>query len=340
MIRKTVCLTVLIMLLGLTTNAFAGWALWQGNVSSDYTDAANWVDQAGAPLGRVPHFNTDMVGIGSFKTNYWPVLPSNPDPALLDFSATNQLFCMSEWHGVYSSYTIDGGYQFFAADQYMLIGRHSDDTSDFVVNSGGIGQVISGTLYGPTRWLRVGRGDSTGGGVATMVMNGGTIYAQAMSVGNPDGTGEAGSSATINDGAELLVGGEDYFDASFDIAANASMTINPGGYVRLDATELQDGSRVAAMGALNLVADGSGSATLIVPWYIADVAGLLDYFGYDDGGGGTTPGNVNAIWNGGTGQFVLSYPGGLYTEVTVIPEPVTIALLGIGGLCLLRRKRN
>lgn len=366
MIRKMVCLTA-ILLLGLTTNAFAGWALWEGSVSDAWNNPDNWVTTGGIPgeafprLGRIPNYNEDMVGIGESARNaywnwwageeeneglplpdmYWPVLHDAPlGGAYGPFSGTSQLFSLNEWSGGSAQWTIDGGLFFQAADQYMMIGRHADDTSTMTVNSGGIGSWLSSTvLAGPTRWLKIGsNGAHTGGGLGTYVQNGGVVYAQAMDVGCADGTG-AGSSATVN-GGELLIGGNDYFDASFLIGSTASMTINPDGYVELDATELQDGSRVAAMGALNLVADSSGSATLIVPWYIANVTELLAYFGYDDGLGGTTPGNVNAIWDGGAGQFVLSYPGGLYTEVTVIPEPVTIALLGIGGLCLLRRKRN
>jgi hypothetical protein len=290
-------------------------------------------------------------GIGhQWGGTYWPVLYDKPLTGS-SFSAKTNLFAMSEWSGQYSKFTIAGGKLWFAGDQYMIVGRHSDDTADLVITSGGIGGWIQNPstgawlLSGPTRWLRIGRADSTGGGQATMTQTGGKVYAQAMSVGNPDGSSVAGSSATISDTGELYVGGDNYFASSFDIAANASMDIGVGGLVELSgdnlkANALKECATVAAMGALNINADGTGSGKLVIPVIVTTAAQLYTYFGYDDGLGGITPGNVNAIYNGGAGQFVFTQPGGVVTEVTVIPEPATIALLGIGGLCLLRRKRN
>ena len=330
------------LLLVLAMQAFAFAITWVGGVSDDWNTPANW-SPAGPP--NAPGFppNDGAVGIGGGKTNYWPVIYNNhyngsavvPGPDASGFNASGNLLSLPEG-ATYAQLTFEGGIMYMSADQYMMIGRHNTDTADFTVNSGGIGQMITGTLWGPTRWLRIGRGDSLEGGLGTMVQNGGVIYAQAMSVGNilEGSTAVAGSSATIN-GGELYIGGQNYFDASFDIAANASMTINPGALVKLDATQLQDGTRVTALGALNIVADGSGSGRLIIPWYIDSVAGLRAWFG-----DGTTQGNVNAIYDGGPGQFVFSYPGGLFTEITVIPEPATLALLAAGAFMVSRKKRS
>jgi hypothetical protein len=354
MIRKMVCLTA-IVLLGLTANALAadpvtvGWALWQGNVDDNWTNPDNWVDGSGNPLldtagaRRIPCYLDGNVGIGHSKGGtYWPVLREDLiDPAMWGpFSATVPMTDGSEWGGQYSRSTIDGGKMWFGANKYLVIARNNGDTMDFIVNSGSIGEYVTGLgLQGATRWLRVGQGDSTGGGLGTMVMNGGKIYTQAMTVGQPDGTGAAGSSATIN-GGELQIG-VDYVEASFDIAANASMTIKPGAMVQLTGSpfESYDPSRVSAMGALNLVGDATGSGRLLLPQLIFDEAALRTYFGYSDGTN-FVPGNVNAIYNGGAGQFVFTYVEGSTVEVTVIPEPATMALLGIGGLCLLRRKHS
>ena len=357
MIRKTVCLAVLIMLLGLTTNAFAApWALWQGSVSDDYSDPANWVDGQGNPLGHMANSTSDTcTGIGrSFGGTYWPVLYDNPLVGWGPFSAHTNLFAMTEYtESVNSQLTFDGGFMYFQPNQYWIIARRTGDVATVIIDEGGVGAYYetwgsnpaagNEPIWGMTRWLRVGRGDSTGGGLGTLIMNGGVVYAQAVSVGSADGTGDAGSSVTINDGAEMYVG-VNFYEASFDVGPTASMTINPGGYVKMFGDRLkgdvnEQNEYVWAKGALNIVADASASGRLIVPAWIETVAQLKDYFGYDDGGT-LVPGNINAVYDGGAGQFVFSYPGGNFTEITVIPEPATIALLGIGGLCLLRRKRS
>jgi hypothetical protein len=237
----------------------------------------------------------------------------------------------------------------------MIIGRKTGDTADVTVNSGGVGAYYPAwgnnpatpgePIWGLTRWLRIGEADniSGGGGLGTVIMNGGTIYAQAVTVGNREGLGDAGSSLTINDGAELYVG-VNFFEASFDIGSTASMTVNPGGYVKMYGDRLVGDSKeenpyVWAKGALNLVADASASGRLIVPAWIETAAQLKGYFGYYDGGT-LIPGNVNAIYNGGAGQFVFSYPGANFTEITVIPEPATLAFLAAGAFMVSRKKRS
>ena len=315
---------------------------WVGSVSDDWNQPYNW-----SPNG--PPRDGEAVGIGTAKTNYWPVIYNNhygagiePGPDAFGFNAYCALLSMSELSGN-SQLTIEAGKLRFSNDSYLIVGRHSGDTALLTINGGGIGRYESGTVYGATRWLRIGRGDSNGGGLGTMIMNGGKVYAQAMSVGNPDGTGDSGSSATINDGAQLYIGC-DYYEASFDIGPTASMTINPGGYVKMFGDRLkgnanEENQYVWAKGALNLVADASASGRLIVPAWIETAAQLKGYFGYYDGGT-LIPGNVNAIYNGGAGQFVFSYPGANFTEITVIPEPATLAFLAAGAFMVSRKKRS
>ena len=347
--RGIIVSAVLLSVLAMQICAFA--ATWVGGQSDDWNDPANWSPVGGGPLPPLPADEGHL--IGTSKTNYWPVIYNNhydgssivPGPDADGFNAYSGLLSMSEWSG-YSQLTFDGGVLYMSANAYVIVGRHTGDTALLTIESGGIGAYMTppgGALdvYGATRWLRIGRGDSTGGGLGTMIMNGGKVYAQAMSVGNSDGTGDGGSSATINDGAQLYVGCN-FIEASFDIGPTASMTINPGGYVKMFGDRLkgnanEENQYVWAKGALNLVADASGSARLIVPAWIETAAQLKGYFGYYDGET-LIPGNVNAIYNGGAGQFVFSYPGGNYTEITVIPEPASMLLLGLGGLALIRRK--
>ena len=48
--------------------------------------------------------------------------------------------------------------------------------------------------------------------------------------------------------------------------------------------------------------------------------------------------NNRIVGYGGSGNVLVNLVGG-DTEVTAIPEPVSLALLGLGGLALIRRRR-
>ena len=268
---------------------------WVGSVSDNWATMGNWTVSMGP--------EDDTYEIGSAKTTYWPVIHSNTDVMLSQMdpftASANPIL------------TLDGG-SIWQGNTYFYVGRVSGGTVTLNVNSGSIDH---------TRWLRVGDG-----GTGLVDMTGGEINADAVLVGS-------GGQVTMS-GGQMFVGGDDFFEASFEIAAGGQLDVGPDGYLRLDSTALQDGTRVKALGALNIVANSSSSGRLVIPWYIDSVAGLLDYFG-----DGSTDGNVNAIYNGVPGQFVFSYPGGLFTEITVIPEPTTLVLLVVGGLTLVRRKR-
>ena len=52
-----------------------------------------------------------------------------------------------------------------------------------------------------------------------------------------------------------------------------------------------------------------------------------------------TPGTAGSL---GLNEYAITYPGdvGMALEVNVVPEPATMSLLALGGLAMLRRRRN
>jgi hypothetical protein len=328
---------IVVVLLSLGGTACADWILWEGSVSAEWNEAGNWVLQNGTAAGRVPTFS-DQVGIGSFKdpSGYWPVIYDNPDG--MGYSAYSELLSMSEWEATHSELTFEGGAH-WQGNAYFWVGRHEGDTAVVNLNSGGISH---------SRWLMVGSNDGTVSapvpGKGTFNMTGGFVYAESLSVGTVDGSGDAGSSLNIS-GGQIFVGGDNYPDASFLVGPTATMDIEPGGCVSLESSALRLDDQlgtapgVTAKGELNIIADSLlGSGKLVIPDIVSSVSELRAYFGYDNGGT-IVDGNINAIFNGGAGTFAFYHPGGLVTEITVVPEPGTLALLGFGAALVIRRKR-
>ncbi len=327
---------IMAALISLGATACADWILWKGSVSAEWNEAGNWVLQNGTAAGRIPTFS-DQVGIGSFKdpSGYWPVIYDDPDG--MGYSAYSELFSLSEWEGTHSELTFEGGVH-WQGNAYFWVGRHEGDTAEVNLNSGGISH---------SRWLMVGGNDGTvsaaAPGKGTFNMTGGFIYAESLSIGAADGSGDAGSNLNIS-GGQIFVGGDNYPDASFLVGPTATMDIEPGGYVSLESIALRwdnqfrTAPRVTAKGELNIIADSSlGSGKLVIPDIVSSAGELRAYFGYESGGT-IVDGNINAIFNGGAGTFVFHHPGGLITEIAVVPEPLTVGLLGFGAALAIRRK--
>jgi hypothetical protein len=148
----------------------------------------------------------------------------------------------------------------------------------------------------------------------TMEINSGTVNTTLLMCGG-DTDGSQG------DGTLIMNGGQININWLLAVAGGYSGTNGAGvGHIQLD-----DGI-INVTGGGGLVMSNNGSiditgGALILNGEIANI---------------TTYGNVTAF--GGAGSFVYNYDSGR-TTITAIPEPATLALIGLGSLLLRRKMR-
>jgi hypothetical protein len=328
--RKLVSLIIAIVLLSAASNVLGyTWILWQGSSSDQWNDADNWIYQDGTPAGRVPTW-TDMVGVGSFKTTYWPTIWNDPDG--YGYSAYADMFAMSEWTGCYSEVTIDGGIFWQPEHSYCMIGRRYTDTCKFTIKSGGIEN---------TRFLIIGgNGPGDSGGDVDFRMETGSITADAIEVDRSGGLGNA--TAVIESG--VIDVGYDFFEPTFKIYEGGSMDLQ--GDTQLSLLPYANGQQnwewepetVQVRGNLNIA---SLDVDIILNEFLLTADDVLNYLGYTDDSSVFHQGNLTVFGNPASDSNLIITPlGQSSTLIEGIPEPATICLLGLGGLALIRRKRK
>ena len=344
---KLLFLTTLALLFGLVSSGSAA-TTWTGAVDQDWTNAGNW--DAGVPdSGNNAYIEAGVPGAIIDDT-------MNVDVAkvAVGFELAGDAYLtmtggtLNVYDRVYvggekgdrssiGHFTMENGtikYNATSGDRKFYIGyKGPDDQGYFTMNAGLIDTAGKFYIAGETA-------DSYG----VMTMNGGTANAASrVRVGGKGGIGYL----YMNDGTFLCAddfgindedagGGEGYlYMTGGSITTDDRFRLNykgksdsvaevylHGGIIDADRITFNDSAESGASALLDITLGSllvSGDKVADIQDYIA--SGLIT--GY-----------------GGQGEVLTHYDSGLdKTVVTAIPEPATIALLGLGGLSLLRRRR-
>ena len=297
---------ILFLLLGVTGSALATTDWSYITTNRDWFNPDNWDDSSAVqPVPQpIPTALTEVRMHASYGAPY----------AYTAIIAAGSSYNPLELPAVASVINIGGNAQSYSAQ--LPRGQLTINSGTLAVGNGirvggssssirsGEFYVNGGVVNASTTYLAVGYGPSGGGNSGWMYMTNGTVNVNQFDI-----VRVAGTTTGIN-GYAYISGGT--------INAN-DFRMKPVGGAGVALLDMSGGG-------------GGGGAKIIIPDPTGAIATKI--YGYIDNGwiysngvkwtmGGPT--HPNVIWNG--------------TTTTIIPEPATLCLLGLGALSLIRRKR-
>ncbi|MBN2019537.1 MAG: PEP-CTERM sorting domain-containing protein [Sedimentisphaerales bacterium] len=347
------------LLLGLMASVASATSDWEGDVSNDWADGENWSDGGPSETER-----RDIALNGPYGP---PVVSADSTAGVIHMGRTNTGQTIEN-----STLTISAGTLTVASAGNELVSVSYDNTTNNLVVDGGNLVVYhnGGAGTGEIRLQHVANTASVG----YLYLYSGSIDTEQLNLGSRDGLGtfiaeggtltirrridkfglvETNSAYGFNLGGATLEmagltdrdsvigdigigtgGASDFFmDSTSTVVFDLGLSANKGGVAGIDWDQITSNGNYTLDGELMVRFLEAASVDDYWDVWTVNSANASLYSGSGDLDALTLPDNIVASWiDTGNGTDTL--------RLTYIPEPATIALLGLGLLAIRRRNRK
>lgn len=332
---KQKILFVLAVITLLTGMSMAVQRHWISTGSTDWFTASNW-NAAGIPgVGDTPRLGVnDAKGIPTV----WPVYngdnSTNPtDGAFLIGKVRNAQFTMQSGTMVHNSWVNIGNGGVGIMGEWFHNGGEFDNRTagtQFTVGDTSVGYLEMNDGLLQAGLFRV---SGNNGGTGSVVMNGGEILSNEVQIGivnaglvtinngdfiTTDNDGGTGDMYVSNASSIILNGGEIDVDDELFMDSGSSVQINTGAKIETDKLVFNDSASSIDLAGGTMKFRSSSMQPLVDDMISSGllVTSIPDYF---------------VVWELDEDNDVIVY-------ASDVPEPATLALIGIGGMLLRKRK--